>query len=610
MNIPSSTISKSVYLTLTLITVFVVVNSLVFYPSNIISYDVFGYYIYLPLSFIVEGDSQDALHYLNEIKTTYESSETLYQIQHLPNGDFVMKYTSGWAVCYAPFFFIAHGIASLTGYATDGFSQPYQISIFIGSLIYTLIGIYFLFKIARYFFQKRLAIILLVSIILGTNYLLHITMFGQNAMTHNLLFTGYTLIVWLTIQWYEKRKIKTILLLGVVCGLVILTRPTEIVCLLIPLLWPLGKEIKRYQLFKKKFWQLFVFAAIVILIGSIQLFYWKIQTGHALFFDYGNPAEGLDFLAPHTLDTLFSFRKGWYIYTPLMFLATLGFIPLFVKNRRLFLPLFLFFIANLYLVSSWSCWWYAASFSQRALIPSMVIMCIPLGYLIIYFWAKAKLIRSIFAIIVILIIALNIFQTVQFYKEVIPGDRMTKAYYMATFGSLAPNQKLKDELLLVNRQNPEQVNFRDTKRYTKRVVHFNNFEDSSGANNQMSYSGSHSMKLNLPNTFTPAFNLPFNELTSKDHAFIRITARVYKTEQAGDSPSLLIASFEYQEETYNWQSQSIETIETNQWGEAEMIYLTPETRTLNDKIKVYLWHRSNTDLFIDDFKVEVYEPID
>ena len=239
MNMLSSNINKRITLTLALIVVFVIANNIFLSPSNIISYDVFGYYLYLPLTFLVEGDSQEALAYLNEIKTTYASSDTLYQIQYLPNGDFVMKYTSGWAICYAPFFFIAHVIASITDYPADGFSQPYQLAVFIGSLIYTLIGIHFLFKIARYFFEKWLTIVLLVLIILGTNYLIHITMYGQNAMTHNLLFTGYTLIVWLTIQWYEKRKLKTILFLGIVCGLVILTRPTEIVCLLIPLLWPL-----------------------------------------------------------------------------------------------------------------------------------------------------------------------------------------------------------------------------------------------------------------------------------------------------------------------------------------------------------------------------------
>lgn len=604
-----SYITESARVTVLLITVFVIVNNIFFYPTNTISYDVFGYYLYLPLTFIVDGSAQDALNFLEEIKSTYSSSETLYQIQHLPNGEFLMKYTSGWAICYAPFFFIAHIVASSTSFPADGFSQPYQHAVFIGSLVYSLIGLYFLFKIVRYFFQKRLAAILLVLIILGTNYLLHITMYGQNAMTHNLLFTGYTLVIWLTIKWYEKRKIKTIILLGVICGLIILTRPTEIVCLLIPLLWPVKTRESRKILFKKHLKQLILFGAVIILIGSIQLIYWKLKTGHFLFLDYGNPAEGLDFLAPHTLETLFSFRKGWYIYTPLMLLATLGFIPLYKENRKLFVPLFSFFIINLYLVSSWSCWWYATSFSQRALIPSMVVMIIPLGYLIKYLWTKGIMTKLLTTLLLSIFVALNIFQTVQYYRGVIPGDRMTKAYYFATFGTLTPDQKLKKELLLIDRSNAENIDFRDTSKYAHKVLYTTSFEDSSGNNADRAVSGKQSYLLDADKHYSPPFETPYNNITDKDHAFVRVTVKVYKTEQNDQNPTLLTTSFKYKGAVYKWEKLSLKDVPARQWDTVEMIYLTPEPRTIDDRISVHFWHRNESSIFLDDLKIEVFEPL-
>jgi len=56
-------------------------------------------------------------------------------------------------------------------------------------------------------------------------------------MTHNYLFTAYALILWLTMRWHEVYKIKYLILMGIICGLTILSRPTEFVCLIIPLLW-------------------------------------------------------------------------------------------------------------------------------------------------------------------------------------------------------------------------------------------------------------------------------------------------------------------------------------------------------------------------------------
>ncbi len=587
---------------------FIVINSIFFYPTNTITYDVFGYYIYLPLTFIVDGDSQDAIDFLQSMRTRYSTSETLYQIQHLKDSGFVMKYTSGWAVCYAPFFFISHLIAHFTDYPADGFSTPYQIGVFIGSLTYALLGVYFLLKILRSFFKSSTSIILIALIVFGTNYLMHITFYGQNAMSHNLLFTGYTLVIWLTIKWYDKQQIKTILLLGLVCGLMILTRPTEIVCLFIPLIWPLRSNESRKSFFKNHLKQLIIFTLIIIALGSIQLIYWKITTGYFLFTDYGNPAEGLDFLAPHTLDTLFSFRKGWFIYTPLMFFATLGFIVLYRKDRKLFIPLFTFFILNLYLVSSWSCWWYATSFSQRALIPSMAIMSIPLGYLLQYLWSKGITSRVIIGAVFSTLTFLNIFQTMQYYYGVIPGDGMTKEYYFASFGSLTQDNNLKTELLLIDRFNWKNIDYKNESNYSERVIYETSFEDISVSKSEHSFTGNKSFKLNEQSMYTPPFKTPYSEITDKDHAFIKVTAKVYKTGQENNNPTLLTSSFDYKNAVYKWEKKSLIDLPIHQWSEIEMIYLTPETRTEQDKLTVQFWHRSNSAIFIDDLVIKAYEP--
>jgi hypothetical protein len=85
--------------------------------------------------------------------------------------------------------------------------------------------------------------------------------------------------------------------------------------------------------------------------------YWKMYAGTFLYNTYNNPGEGLFLSWPHTMDFLFSFRKGWFIYTPVMILALIGlFLP--SANRKGYFNAVLFFVlVNIYILSCWSNWW-------------------------------------------------------------------------------------------------------------------------------------------------------------------------------------------------------------------------------------------------------------
>ena len=37
-------------------------------------------------------------------------------------------------------------------------------------------------------------------------------------------------------------------------------------------------------------------------------------------------------------------------------------------------------------------------------------------------------------------------------------------------------------------------------------------------------------------------------------------------------------------------------------------YLTPEVRSEEDNLKIYLWHRGKQKIMIDDLRIHVYEP--
>jgi hypothetical protein len=363
---------------------FIVINNFIFFPSNILSWDVFGYYLYLPLKFINNDLSITDISHINLIISKYHNSSNFYQGMVLPDGTYVMKYSMGMSFFYAPFFFIGHFFSKLSNYPSDGFSMPYQLSIFIGSIIYSVLGLWFLSKVLLKFFNNTITSITLIAIVLSTNYIVHVTMYGQNAMSHSYLFMTYALIIWLTILWHESFKLKYLVYLAVVCGVTILSRPSEIVCLIIPTIWGIYnfktlKEKIRLLLIHKK--QVFIFLLVLLSIGFSQFVYWKIHTGKFLFYSYGaNPGEGFEFFKPYIKEVLFSFRKGWLVYTPIITFALLGLLVIYKKNKQIFYALCIYTLVNLYIVSSWSCWWYAQTFSQRALIPSYPIMAIGFGY--------------------------------------------------------------------------------------------------------------------------------------------------------------------------------------------------------------------------------------
>jgi len=598
-----------------LIILFIILNNLVFRPFNILCWDVFGYYLYLPFKFLYHdlGLLNDSVIQL--INDKYHNTVTFYQAMKLPSGLYVMKYTMGLAIFYSPFFLIGHIIAILFNFPADGFSAPYQYSIFFGGIIYSIIGIIFLTRVLRRLFKDSVVISVILLIIFATNYLVHITMYGQNANSHNYLFTAYSLILWLTIKWHETYKPKYAILLAVICGLTILSRPSEVICLLIPFFW----QIKNYASFKDKLqlyfkykFQVLMFGAILLAIGSMQFIYWKIYTGKFLFNSYGgNPGEGFEFFSPYTIQVLFSFRKGWFIYTPIMLFAFWGLYFLYKRNRAIFFAILLYVVCNLYIVSSWSSWWYAQCFSQRGLIQSYPIMAILLGYSLTWLNERKVYAKVMGYLIISLLLFLNIYQTIQFHYGIIDGDRMTRAYYFATFGKLHATEQDK-KLLMVNRAFDGKEKFTNENEYHITLQKELDFEATNVADSTKAFCGKFSFKMDSSMIYSPAIEIPYSMLTSKDHAWVRVIAYVLPTSDVKSNPFSLVVHFSHKGRAYNYRASDSDeqNLALNCWNKIQFDYLTPEVRQKNDLLRVYFWHRGKKPVYIDNLSVTIFEKTD
>ncbi len=397
-----------------------------------ISWDVSGYYIYLPATFIYKDLKK--VKFKHDIHEKYANASHTYQTFTHESGNEVAKYSAGLAVQYMPFFLIAHTLAEPLGYEADGYTLPYQCGVHWGGLLVAMIGLYFARKNLLEFFDDTTTAITLFLLFFGTNYWNYAAF--DTAMTHNYLFTNYALLIWTTIQFYKSPDWRKALFIGFLVGLAALTRPTEIIAALIPLLWGLHdihSFRERGTFLKKNGAKILGAAATCLAVGSIQLIYWKYVTGDWLVYSYEE--EGFHWLAPHFKECFIGSRKGWFTYTPMMIFSVLGIFLLPKFKKRLFLPVFIVSILAIYITFSWHCWWYGGGIGQRAMVQHYALLLLPFATFVEQA-RKAKLpLKLIFGLLCGMFIYYNVWLMHNMHKTgIVKADGMTRAYLRKVIG--------------------------------------------------------------------------------------------------------------------------------------------------------------------------------
>lgn len=570
-------------------------------PRQVLGWDVFGYYLYLPATFIHHDIALEEHAWLDSLMAQYEPSATLYQLVDGPDGKRVIKYSAGMAVLYAPFFLVAHTAAPLLGFPADGLSPPYQYILAFGCLLYALLGLLVFRRVLLHFFSDGWSAVVILLTVFGTNFL-QLAAWDGTLLTHTPLFLLYALLLWATIRWHAVPRMRTALLLGATAGLITLVRPSEGVCLLLPLFWlPGGGRGWRgkWALLRAHPGQVAAAAAACVVAASPQLIYWHAVTGQWIFYSYVNPGEGFDFLPPHIIDFLFSFRKGWLLYTPLMALALAGLPLLWKRRREAFWAVVLFLLADLWVASAWTTWWYAGgSFSSRSMVPAYTVLALPLGTCMQALWQR-KCLRGPAMVAVAALVLLNLFQTWQWRHGILPRDRVTGAYYRAIFGRLAKPPGA-DSLLMVERNTSAEERFTDTLHYALREAYHFAFDEQPDS----------TFAFTPDAPWSPGPDVPFSTLTGKDHAWLRISARLWVGDSVPEQPPpVLVATFHHKGETYQYRTANwaVPPGVHHTWLPLAMDYLTPEVRSPQDNLKVYIWDEHGGPWRVDDLRVEVWE---
>ena len=116
-----------------------------------------------------------------------------------------------------------------------------------------------------------------------------------------------------------------------------------------------------------------------------------------------------------------------------MIFPLIGFYFLYRENRKIFYPILIYFLLAYWLISSWTAWWYGASYPIRPLVTQYPLLVVPFGYLLIYLGTRKRYIQFAAGILFLFFVFLNQFQWWQLRNYILDPYRTTREYYWAIF---------------------------------------------------------------------------------------------------------------------------------------------------------------------------------
>lgn len=406
---------------------------------RLIKDDVNQYYIYTSAA-IVYHDLNFSRVYT---KIPKYARRYLWLHTNKDTGRLYSKMSMGMAIVYSPFTTFAHYVlVPLTGADPDGYSPPYKIGLLISALLFFLFGLWNLRKLLLGHFNETITSLTLIVIAFGTNLSWYIT--SEASMSHVYSFALIIYLYRLLQKWFIHPRIGLTILTGLVFGLVVLIRPTNL--MFIVLFFATSDFRERIQFLLKNYAKILLMIAMFLLVWIPQFAFWKYVSGDWFFYTYNN--ETFFWNNPQILSSLFSFRKGWLIYTPLMAFAFAGLPFLWKQNRTLFWQVISVLALLIYINSSWWCWWFGGSYGNRPYIDGYGIFAFSIAAFF-NFVAKLKIKALSYAGIVIIaaFVCLNLFQTWQYRMGLIHYISETKQTFWMNFLKTGTNDDYYDNLV-------------------------------------------------------------------------------------------------------------------------------------------------------------------
>lgn len=550
------------------------------------NYDGFGYYMYLPY-FFQHGDLNMNQQWAIELQNNYCGSDIpVYQLHQMPNGNSIDIYHMGLAFVQLPSYFIADLIAGTFGFKQDGFSKPYHIAYLLNALFFILIGILYLRKLLLLFFNDRITGT--VILILYTCSNIFPTFKDAYQLTHLYLFALNALMLYHFFNYTQFQQKKNLVFSALFFGITCFVRPTQAIWGIIPLivLW------KNEGWNKKMLVQVAFFPIAALALNILHLLYWKTIGGS--WFIMNLHTEEIILTDPNIWNFLVSYKKGWLLYTPIFLLLIPGFIYLFRTNKKLFWAFFSLLFLTIYILSSWECWWYAASYSSRVMVDAYPFIAIVIGFVLLSIQNKT-IKKVLFFLFVGACLWLNTIQIIQLDKYYLHIERMSKQHYWYIFGK-TNFEHYEDYRLEINRGDLDWIN---NPKFQK--------DPAFKISKKSIFSRTKPLELKK-RTGTTVSDIQLSKHFSTDETLFDVTFRCYTSDSTVSTQLRFEQAGKYN--VYSWNTIEISKgLPQNQWNELHFKFNEAHLRHAADFIQIYTFNEGDAEVKITDLKIDAYSLI-
>lgn len=300
-----------------------------------------------------------------------------------------LKYSYGCSFLQLPFFLIAHLIALVTNKSmATGYSFIYQLFMQISAIFYFIFALILNYKILKKYVSLNVAQLSLFAITFGTALFYYCSV--EATMSHIYSYFVITLFIYFLTKFNSVPfNYKHYFILGLILGLATVVRNNNVLLIILFIFYGVNNisdfKNKIFNFFKPLNILLF-FIGFLLFFGP-QMLYWYDRTGNLLIFSYRpefyikdypfkHDYDFFNFYKPLIFETLFSIKKGLFVYYPVLLFSLLGlnrYSKLF-SYFRYALPIFLLVI--LYMYSCFDGWHAGGSYGNRFYLDYMALFSI------------------------------------------------------------------------------------------------------------------------------------------------------------------------------------------------------------------------------------------
>lgn len=314
----------------------------------------------------------------------------------------------GSAIMWAPGFVLADGFvlaANALGAAIprDGYARPYVVGVCMMTALYTTLGLLLTYRLARRYVGDFAATVATLTVFLASPLVFYTYIAMPWSHANGFFLFALFLTLWMR-HWGRpgERGLGLWLLLGLVGGLMVMTREQLGLLLIIPALEALGQYaglLRRgaWPAAARQLGRHLAFLAALALAVTPQLLAYQILNGRpAPSSTVGDKFRFLELgplpilLSPNFLNTLIDPGRGAFLWAPVIALGLVGLIWLGRKDAWLAALLLVGFLAQTYINGAFGTTWHL----RRAFGFRRLIECTPifvLGLAAAVEWLRPRL---------------------------------------------------------------------------------------------------------------------------------------------------------------------------------------------------------------------------